>query len=342
MEDKGIGNGCGFLEAVDRVAFFRRAGIAGGCQNDAGGGTWVPLELYLVKAFVDHGVDEIEKVGAQAHQKRLALGIAEAHVVLEHVGVVAVDHEAGIENALEGDAPFSQRRDGGFENLACDSCEEFRVDYGSRGVGPHAARVRARIPFSDAFVVLRTRQRQHGVAIGECDEGGFFAHQFFFDDDASARGAENLVAHDRIDGLSRLVDRFANRHAFSGREAIGFDHDGRADFLQVLVRGLGVLKGAVGCCRDACFFEELLGEGLAGLELGTVLVGAEGTQPAPREFVDQPTRQRCLGPDDGEVDLLLFGQVGEPLDVIGGHGDAFGVLCDSRVSRSAQNAADFR
>ena len=49
-----------------------------------------------------------EQVALEAGKNRLGLGIAEAAVELQHSGPVLGEHEAGVEEALEGSPPGGQ------------------------------------------------------------------------------------------------------------------------------------------------------------------------------------------------------------------------------------------
>ena len=65
---------------------------------------------------------------------------------------------------------------------------------------------------------------------------------------------------------------------------------------------------------------ELLGENLAGLQLGGLAAGSENAQTALLEFVDEAQRQGDLRADDRQVDAGLKGEIGQPLDVRVGDG----------------------
>ena len=58
-----------------------------------------------------HGQEELGGVAGQQRQHDLGLGIAEAHVVLNDLGAVVPQHEAGVEHAPVVDAPAAQRGD---------------------------------------------------------------------------------------------------------------------------------------------------------------------------------------------------------------------------------------
>ena len=67
----------------------------------------------MVVGEVDAGLGEgaggggeagVEELGAEAHGEHLGLGVAEADVVLDEAGLAVGDHQAGVEDALEGGA----------------------------------------------------------------------------------------------------------------------------------------------------------------------------------------------------------------------------------------------
>ena len=99
-------------EAADHVALRGGLRVAGGGEDD--GHRPVVVELgggAGEAAGLAGGEEELGQVGAQPRQHRLRLGVAEAGVELEHLRALGADHQAGVEDAVEGDAAGGHRRD---------------------------------------------------------------------------------------------------------------------------------------------------------------------------------------------------------------------------------------
>ena len=107
--------------------------------------------------------------------------------------------------------------------------------------------------------------------------------------------------------------------ALARGQAVGLDDDRRARGVDVGVRRGGVGEGLVAGGRDAVALHEVLGEGLRALELRRGLGRAEDAQAAGAEDVDHAGRERRLGADDGQRDLLGEREVGERVEI--GDGD---------------------
>ena len=61
----------------------------------------VPAQVEGVEHAVDGGEQRRQQVRFEPQHQHLALGIAEAHVVLDQLGPILGDHEAGEQHALE-------------------------------------------------------------------------------------------------------------------------------------------------------------------------------------------------------------------------------------------------
>ena len=77
---------------------------------------------------------------------------------------------------------------------------------------------------------------------------------------------------------------------------------------------------------------DFLGERLGGLELGRGGAGAEDETSLRPQPIRQTPRQRRLGPDDGEVDALHVGRVGQPVQIVGGNRKVAGKIGGAGVA----------
>jgi hypothetical protein len=90
------------VQPFDRLAGLVFARVAAGGHDHADRGPRIDVQLHPVEGAVDAGLEYVHQVAVQTHEQRLALGVAEAAVELEHVDPVAVDHQTGIEHARVG------------------------------------------------------------------------------------------------------------------------------------------------------------------------------------------------------------------------------------------------
>ncbi len=135
-------------------------------------------------------------------------------------------------------------------------------------------------------------------------------------DDLIAGLAEFLANRNAIDRNERLLAIVADDDPFAGGQAIGFDDDRRVVALGEIGRGLPrIAEDVVVGGRHVGVAEQILAEHLACFELGSGLRRAERPQPRLLEGIDQPGRERGLGPDDREIDLVLPRELEQALDV---------------------------
>ena len=278
------------------------------------------MQLDLIERLLCGVHEDVEQIALESHHDGLRFGVAHAAIEFERLGVaLRVDHQAGIQEAGERNAVFRHARQRGQDDLLHRLGMHVGRDHRSRRVGAHATGVGAGVAVEQALVVLAGGQREHVLAVGQHDEAGFFALQKLFDHDARAAfvvlHAELVVLQHPVDGFVGLGQRHGHDHALARCQAIGLDHDGRADLVDVGMRRRRVGEGDVERRRDAVALHEVLGEGLGALELRGRLGRAEDAQAARAEFVDHPGRQRSLGADHGERDLLGLREVGQRLHV---------------------------
>ena len=177
-----------------------------------------------------------------------------------------------------------------------------------------------------------------GLAVGDCQHAGLFADESVLDDKTVAGLAELALAGDPFDGCERLLAAGADDHAFAGGQAVGLHHDGAlVAVLQVRDRLLGVAEGAEVGRGHVGVAEQVLAEDLAGLELRGELAGPEGGYPRVGEGVDGPGRERRLGANDRQADLVLAGELDKRGDVAVGDVDVLGIGRRAGVARGDEH-----
>ena len=97
--------------AHDHRPGFRLAGIAARRQNDAGRRIVRPFHLDLARiADRRSRLENFSQIALKAHQNRLRLGIAKAHVVFKHPRAVMRQHQTDEKNSAKRKAFVAARR----------------------------------------------------------------------------------------------------------------------------------------------------------------------------------------------------------------------------------------
>ena len=110
----------------------RRRRIAARGQHERHGAALVPLRLDAGQPTgLGRAQQQVEQVAAQPRQHRLRLGIAEAHVELEHLRPRGGQHQPGVEDAVERRAAARQ--------LVDDRLVDRRADLARRAAAPTSA-----------------------------------------------------------------------------------------------------------------------------------------------------------------------------------------------------------
>ena len=117
----------------------------------------------------------------------------------KHLRALVGHHDAGIEHAAKRPPLTLHGVHGRHQNVLFDPMQLLSVDDRSRAVGAHSAGVRAGIAVESALVVLRGRQGQNGLTIGDCQDADFLAVEPFLDDQLIPGIAEFLG--DSLHGL---------------------------------------------------------------------------------------------------------------------------------------------
>ena len=84
MENHGLLSG--ILQAGDGQTLGVGAGVAAGGQHKAAGRPVLPPDVQMVQSAVTAGQEDVQQIGLQQGEHRLAFGIAEAGIVLHHLG----------------------------------------------------------------------------------------------------------------------------------------------------------------------------------------------------------------------------------------------------------------
>ena len=288
------------------------------------------------------GVHDLCQVAVEERQNSLRFRVAEAAVEFDDFRAVRRNHEAGIEAALIGNAFLLQAVDDGFQDLFFNFLADFQRNDRCRSIRSHAARVGAFVVIEDTLVVLSRNHGHDGLAVDKSQEARFFTDHAFFDDDAAAGSAEDMVFHHGIDRFDGFCFRLGDDDAFAGSQAVGFDDDGCALFFNIGLGGIAIGKGSVGCRRDMVFLHEVLGEDLRPFHLGSGLVGTKDSQTLGLSQVGKAFGQGDFRADDEHVDAFFLGIVRDGVQVGQGDVDALGDFTHSGTARDGVEFIDTR
>ena len=166
----------------------------------------------------------------------------------------------------------------------------------------------------------RRWHRHDRVPVGEGEQRHLFADEPFLEHDATA--GRRTGAGERVgDRSDRHVAAIGQHHALAGGQAIGLDDNGRAERVDPCRRLRHRRHDGGARTGDPVPLAERPRERLRPLQLGGGARRSERGYAGNIEHVDEPRRQRHLGPDDHQPDVLLDGEAGQALDIIGGDGD---------------------
>ncbi len=121
----------------------------------------------------------------EARQHDLRLRVAEACVELDHPDAVFGDDESAVQQSDERGALGLQLQHGRERDRLDHLVDEALGQPRQRGVGAHAAGVRALVVIEDALVVLSRSERQHRVAVAQEEERDFLSGEELLDEHGS-------------------------------------------------------------------------------------------------------------------------------------------------------------
>ena len=146
MEDLHARLARSLVEALDLRALGVSAGIALGRHDHAQRRLFGPFERDAVEPPLGGGEQRRQEIGVEPQHQRLAFRIAEADIVFDELWRAVLDHQPGIEHALERRAGVSHRAHRRLDDLRHDAAAERGRHDRRRRVGAHAAGVGALSP----------------------------------------------------------------------------------------------------------------------------------------------------------------------------------------------------
>ena len=134
--------------------------------------------------------------------------------------------------------------------------------------------------------------------------------------------------HDVLEGSLGLLGGLGQDHTLASCEAISLDDDTVVDGVEVLASGLVVGEVLVASGGDVVALHEVLGKGLAALELGSGGARTEDLDARSMllKVVGDTSDEGCLRARDEKVQRVVFGILDQSSEVVLGDAGAVDTL----------------
>ena len=151
------------------------------------------------------------------------------------------------------------------------------------------------------------------IAINHDDKARFFALQEIFNHNARA-GIAHFVAQQHIVNRSMcFIQSHRHNHAFTCRQTIGFDDDGRTFLIDVIMCSIGVFKGLILRGWNVVFRHKCFGKIFRTFQLRRILCRAKYFQPCGTEIIHNTRRQGRFRSDDGKSNIFFTAEFNQIL-----------------------------
>jgi hypothetical protein len=218
-------------------------------------------------------------------------------------------------------------------------CFQNRRGDGRRGIGAHAAGVRAGVAVADALVVLRRRQRNRGLAVAQYEEGRLLAGQKFLHHHFRTGLAQTAAEH-HVDRGFCFGNALRHNHALAQSKTIGLYHDRIAKLFRETQCFGALLKCTGHRGWNAGVSHNLLRKNLRGLQPSRCLRWSKDSQPRFFEHIDDSSRERIVRSHDRQMNAVPFCKSNELSKIGRRNRNVFADLRRSRISRRAKNPFD--
>ena len=144
------------------------------------------------------------------------------------------------------------------------------------------------------------------ITINHDDKARFFALQKIFNHNTRA-GIAHFVAQQHIVNRSmRFIQSHRHNYAFTCRQTIGFDDDGRTFLIDVIVCSIGIFKGLILRGRNVVFRHKCFGKIFRTFQLRRILCRTKYFQPCGTKIIHNTCRQRRFRANDGKSNIFFM------------------------------------
>ncbi len=222
------------------------------------------------------------RVTLQPHHQGFAFRIAKAHVEFEHPEAIPIDHQANEQHPPKRHAAIRHHREGRLHDLAHDPVLQCGIELGNGRVGAHPAGVRTAVAVEHRLMILRHPQRHRVAPVAQGKERNFLPGKLILDHHPFSGRAKNAPLHRVVHCMKRAALIVAYRHAFARGQAVGLDHYRSTAAADIGARLLDIVEHGRGGGQNPRLLHDLLGERLAGFQLGRGPRRSEQVEPARR------------------------------------------------------------
>ena len=189
-------------------------------------------------------------------------------------------------------------------------------------------------------MVHRGYHRHHRFAVGKRQNRNLRSGQKFFDDDAAAAFAENLILHHGAYRVPGFFDCFRDHNAFTECQSVRLNDDRRFGSFQIGDRCRRITEGLVRCGRNLVFFHQIFGKRLAAFDDRRFFIRSEGFDAARPQQIHRTHDQRIVRCDNCQIDLLLHCEFRDFFNFLGADIHAYRVGSDAAVAGQCVNGFD--
>ena len=248
---------------------------------------------------------------------------------------IRAEHHTAEEETPVVDAAATQRGQGRHDRIVHHLPAEGVVGPGHRRESTHPTGVGALVAVIDSFVVTCRSHEDGRRAVTRGEDRELVAVEVLLDDEGPPRVAERLSREIAVDARIGLGPGRHDGHSLACSEAIGLDHVGRPEAVEEHLGLFGVGERAIRGSGHTCLDQQLLHPRLGSLELRSVCSGSEDQPAGGSQSIGQAVDQRCLGPDDEQIGIDLFGAIEVDPGMPGFPGETTTSWCRPSASASA-------
>ena len=298
----------GFWNAGNTAALGIRAGIAFRGEDNAGSGSFSPLNEARIEASTSRRSEQAREVALEPMHQWLGFGITHPNVELKNLWSFAGDHQTTVEKTAEGVSEVAHTGKSRLNNLIDDRISKLDRKNERVAIGTHPTGVGPLVVIKSPLVVLGGWKNKVCPTVAKQNEAKFFAVQEFFKHEATPSACSELANEHLAGRFGSLLPRIGDDDALACSKTVGFNSN---RILKTVKMSIDVFQGLhhrkVGC-RNAPVDQELLGEYLAALQLGGERTGGHDRQTVSRKGVTETGDQRSFRTYYRQVNSQSAGQ----------------------------------